>query len=153
MDGSPPWRTSFFSPRSIGRILLVLLTNFQAALERILVKKLTQAQNPFIWSQIGCLPVRSKPKQQCNLPSLLYISGSQRVELAAPLLQTRGHAAHWAVFPRPRKLSWPGKCRDFQETNKNHCPDPLCDIDRRAYLFGIQSLELRVYLTGSGAVC
>lgn len=122
MDGSPPWWTSFFRPRIIGRILLVLLTNFQAALERILVKKLTQAQNPFIWSQIGCLPVRSKPKQQCNLPYLLYISGSQRVKLAAPLLQTLGHSARWAFFPRPRKLSWPGKCRDFQKTNKIIAP-------------------------------
>lgn len=98
----PSWGGLLFvSPRSIDRISLVRLCNFQAALEWILFKKLTQAQNPSIWSQIGCLPLRSKPKQQCNLPYLLYISGSQRVDLAAPPLLGR-----WGT--QLAELSFPG---------------------------------------------
>lgn len=97
----------------------MLLSNFQTASEWILFNQLTQAQNPFIWSQIGCLPLRSKPKQQCNLPYLLYISGFQGADLASTSSPwTLGHTAQWAFSAGLRKLTWSGKFGKFQKTNK-----------------------------------
>lgn len=131
----------------------MLLTNLQAALENILFKKLTQTQNPFICSQIGCLPVRSKPKQQDNLPHLPCISGSQRVDLAAPRLPGCRATQPTQLSPRGRGNRAGLESVALFRRPTTSLPQLTLRDRWRACLFGVGSPDSPTYLTGSGTAC